>query len=111
MEKSKDEFLQSISLSFQTKPQQLYNYLSSLNKLKSKSDFLIQEGQNNIETLCFNNYFHSTFTDGSFLFLLRHDYQHLPQSLTILISLRKKYTKGSLSWIQQKLRDVTNYTQ
>ena len=69
IDKSKDEFLQSISLSFQSKPRQLYNYLSSLSKLKSKPNFLIKDGQS-IEdpfqrALCFNNFFHSTFTDSS----------------------------------------------
>ena len=59
--------------------------------------------------LCFNNYFHSTFTDASlYLFLQCHHYQHLPH---LLISLRKKYIKGSLNWIQQKLKDMINYTQ
>ena len=40
MDKSKDEFLHSISSSFHFKPKQLYSYLSSLNKSKSKPDFL-----------------------------------------------------------------------
>ena len=69
VDRSKDEFLQSISLSLQSRPKQLYSYLSSLNKLKSKPDFLIQDGQSIMDpfqrALCFSNYFHSAFTESS----------------------------------------------
>jgi hypothetical protein len=64
--KSKDEFS---TVNFIIKPKALYSYLTSLNKLKSKPDYIIQDGQSITDpyqrALCFNNYFHSTFTDSS----------------------------------------------
>ena len=64
------------------------------------------------KALCFNNYFHSTFTNASLPLLHCHHYQHLPHLLTILFSLRKKYIKDLIELDPTKAKGCDQfYTQ
>ena len=70
MEKSKDDFLQSLTSTFKLQPKKLYGYMNSLSKAKLKPNFIIQNGHSIDDPLhkarCFNEFFNSIFTTSNY---------------------------------------------